>query len=316
MKLGSFPAIDDDTAIAEAVEQAKAADVAVLVVGLNQDWESESFDRPSLALPLRMNELVERVAAVTRTVVVMQAGSAVSMPWIDKVDAVIYGWYGGNNYGDAIADIIYGRVNPSGRLPLTLPKTENDIAARLNANSARTKIYYDEGIWIGYKHHNARNIEPLFPFGHGLSYTGFEYSKLQASCQGETAAEWKMQASVDITNTGSVAGAHSAHFYLTPAPGKPNSLVHPEVTLQAYAKSRVLQPGETETVTVELDKCTSNLYQTDDRRHLPLGRAYQQVARGSRRVEAVYRSGCVQDGDVYSVYHQAGYAVGWLVIRP
>lgn len=256
MKLGSFPAIDDETAIAQAVEQARASDVAVLVVGLNQDWESESFDRPSLSLPLRMNELIERVAAVSRTIVVIQAGSAVSMPWIDNVDAVVYGWYGGNNYGDAIADIVYGRVNPSGRMPISLPKAEVDIAARLNSNSARTKIYYDEGIWIGYKHFNARGIEPLFPFGHGLSYTTFEYNNLVVtSCSGEKAANWKLVAQVEIANTGSVAGSHSAHFYLTPPPSRPNSLVHPQVSLQAFVKSAVLQPGQSETVAVTLDKC-------------------------------------------------------------
>ena len=258
MKLGSFPAIDDDTAIAQAVETAKASDVAILIVGLNQDWESESFDRPTLALPLRMNELVERVAQVTKTVVVVQAGSTVSMPWIDKVDAVVYSWYGGNNWGDAIADVIYGRVNPSGRLPISLPKIENDIAARLNSNSARTKIYYDEGIWVGYKHFNARGIAPLFPFGHGLSYTTFDYSDLRVvKCDGDTATDWKLEAEVTITNTGLTAGAHSAHFYVTAAPGKPNSLVHPEFSLQAFAKSRLLQSGEAETLTISMDKCTS-----------------------------------------------------------
>ena len=258
LKLGSFPAIDDDLAIAQAVESAKSCDVAVLVVGLNQDWESESFDRPSLSLPLRMNELVERVSQVSKTIVVVQAGSAVSMPWINKVDAVVYSWYGGNSWGNAIADVIYGHVNPSGRLPITLPKDEYQLPARLSANSARTKIYYDEGIWVGYKHFNARNISPLYPFGHGLSYSEYSYSNLRVTkCEGDNANAWTLEAQATVANIGTTPGAHSVHFYVTPPPGKPNSLVHPEVSLQAFSKSKVLRPGEAETMSVTLDKCES-----------------------------------------------------------
>lgn len=109
MKLGSFPALDEDKAINEAVELAKASDLAILVVGLNQDWESESYDRPDLPLPLRMDDLVRRVAteaADTKTVVVLQAGSAVSMPWLNDVDSVVWSWYGGNEAGNAIADVV------------------------------------------------------------------------------------------------------------------------------------------------------------------------------------------------------------------
>lgn len=256
MKLGSFRAIDEELEMSSAVRVAQEADMTVLIVGLNQDWESESYDRPTLDLPLRTNELIAKVAeASSKTVVVIQAGSAVSMPWLDKVDAVVYAWYGGNEAGAAIAQIVYGHVNPSGRLPLSLPRREMDIAARLNSRSTRTKISYDEGIWMGYRHFNARGITPLFPFGFGLSYTNFEYSDLSISAVGRTADQWKATASVRVTNMGDTAGAHSAHFYLTPPPPTPTSLEHPEVALQAFGKTSVLAPGASEIVTVEMDKC-------------------------------------------------------------
>jgi beta-glucosidase len=259
MKLGSFPATDEDQTIDEAVELAKASDVAVLVVGLDQDWESESYDRPNLSLPMRLDDLVRRVAVEapdTKKVVILQTGSAVSMPWLDHVDSVMWPWYGGNEAGNAIADIVYGKVNPSGRLPITLPKRELDIAANLNFKSARTKTYYEEGIWVGYRHFNARGIEPMYPFGHGLSYTSFEYSDLTVSpSESPSPSSWRINVSAKVTNNGRVAGAHSVHFYTTPPPPTSNSLTHPEVALQAFTKTSVLGPGESETVTVEMDKC-------------------------------------------------------------
>jgi beta-glucosidase len=250
--------VDAEEAITCAVAMAKSSDVAVIVVGLNQDWESESYDRPTLSLPLRSDELINRVAdgaPDTKIVVVAQTGSAISMPWLDKVDSVVYSWYGGNEAGNGIADIIYGTVNPSGRLPLTLPRSEDDIAAHLNRRSVRTKIHYDEGIWVGYKHHNARHIEPLFPFGHGLSYTQFDYSGLKLQHQGSTAEEWTLRAEITVINSGSVAGAHSVHFYTSPPPPTSTSLEHPAHSLQAFTKTTVLKPGESETVVVEMDKC-------------------------------------------------------------
>lgn len=261
MKLGSFPQIDEDETINEAVRLAQDADVAILVVGLDQDWESESYDRPNLSLPLRMNDLVRRVAQeapTTRTVAVLQAGSAVSMPWLDEVDAVVYAWYGGNEAGNAIADVVYGTVNPSGRLPITLPKRELDIAANLNFKSARTKTHYEEGIWVGYRHFNARGIEPLYPFGHGLSYTSFEYTDLTVKpSPSATPATWQLTVWAKVTNTGSTPGAHSVHFYTSPPPATANSLTHPEVTLQAFTKTAILAPGEAEVVSVVMDKCES-----------------------------------------------------------
>lgn len=200
-----------------------------------------------------------RVAeANPKTVVVLQGGSALSMPWIDAVKGVVFAWYGGNETGNAIADIVYGTVNPSGRLPLSFPKKEQDIAAALNYKSARTKIHYEEGIYVGYKHHNARAIEPLFPFGHGLSYSTFEYEGLEITQQPKKGAkpeDWKIEVQVTVKNTGKVAGSHSVHFYTCPPAETATGLKHPSHALQAFDKVYDLQPGKSQVVKVTLDKC-------------------------------------------------------------
>jgi beta-glucosidase len=183
------------------------------------------------------------------------------MPWLDKVKGVVYAWYGGNECGNAISDIVYGTVNPSGRMPITLPLKEQDIAANLNYKSARGEIYYEEGIWVGYKHHNARSIPTLFPFGHGLSYTTFDYSDLKITTQPPKEAgkadDWKMKVSVTVKNTGKIAGSHSVHFYTLPPKESATGLRHPAWTLQAFTKVYDLQPGSEEVVEISLDKCKS-----------------------------------------------------------
>ncbi|KAK6910594.1 hypothetical protein I203_104626 [Kwoniella mangroviensis CBS 8507] len=258
IRLGAFPKFEPEQAIKDAVELAKNVDVPLIIAGLNADWESEGYDRPDLSLPLRTNELISRVAeANPKTVIVIQAGSAVSMPWIDQVSGVVYAWYGGNECGNAIADIIYGKVNPSGRLPITFPVKETDIPANTNYKSARTKTYYEEGIWVGYRWYNERQIKPLFPFGHGLSYTTFEYDNLKITNQppkNAKADEWKLEVQVDVKNTGNIPGSHSVHVYTCPPKETETSLKHPKQTLQAFKKVSDLKPGETVTVKVILDK--------------------------------------------------------------
>lgn len=255
IRLGARKKIDPEQAIAAAEKLAKECDSVVVVAGLNADWESESYDRPDLSLPYRSAELISRVAkANPNTAVVVQSGSAVEMPWANDVNAIIQAWYGGNEAGNGIADVIYGARNPSGRLPLSFPKRVEDIAAHNNYKSARTRTEYSEGIWVGYKHHNARKIPAMFPFGHGLSYTTFEYADLKVRTEGER-EEWKLHASVKVTNTGKIEGDHSVHFYTAPPPPTATSESHPEVSLQAFAKVRGLNPGESRTVEVQMDKC-------------------------------------------------------------
>lgn len=181
--MGGAPKIDPEGAIDEAVELAKKSDVAVIIVGLNSDWESEGFDRPTFDMPGLQNELIEQVAKVNqKTVVVIQAvskhqyyvcnihsllkqGSAVSMPWRNSVAGIIQAWLSGNELGNALADIIYGRVNPSGKLPITLPAREEDVPAYLNYGAENGEVHYREDLFVGYKWYQARKISPLYPFG-------------------------------------------------------------------------------------------------------------------------------------------------------
>ncbi|WVQ77316.1 hypothetical protein IAR50_007000 [Cryptococcus sp. DSM 104548] len=260
IRLGFAPVISPEQLLSNAVSLAKESDIALLIVGLNADWESEGYDRPDLSLPLNTDRLISAVVdANPNTIVVIQAGSAVSMPWLDKVKGVLHAWYLGNETGSAIADIVYGFTNPSGRLPLTFPKREIDIAAHLNSKSARTKVYYEEGIWVGYKHFNARAIEPLFPFGHGLSYTSFSYANLRIvtppprKVKVAGADGWKVGVAVDVKNEGEREGKHTVLFFLTPPEETETGLKHPAWTLQGFEKVE-LAPGESKTVKVVFDK--------------------------------------------------------------
>ena len=179
------------------------------------------------------------------------------MPWIHKVKGVVLAWYGGAETGTGIADIVYGHVNPSGRMPLTYPVNEADVPAAMTFKSARTKTFYDDSIWVGYKGYHAKGIAPLFPFGHGLSYTTFEYSalKIAAPKSGTPADTWELKASVKVKNTGKVKGHHSVHFYTCPPMETPAGLRHPEWALQAFTKVYDLEPGMSATAEVTMDKC-------------------------------------------------------------
>jgi beta-glucosidase len=269
----------------------------VLSVGLNQDWESEGDDRPTLHLPMRTDELVFKVAeANPNTIVVIQGGSAVAMPWLDKVKGVVQAWYGGGEAGTGIADIIYGHVNPSGRLALTFPKRNLDNPAALSFKSFNGKTYYEEGIWVGYRHYNAREFQPLFPFGFGLSYTTFEYENLKitsVSPKGTNANEWNLEARVTVKNTGAVSGSHSVHFYLSPPPETATGLKHPEHTLQAFTKVYDLGPGQSKTVEVEMNKCErlSDL-SADSRCYFALGRGLECLASRAGHLDRQGRAGC------------------------
>ena len=293
------------------------------MAGLNADWESEGYDRPDLSLPGRTNDLISAVAkANPKTVVVLQGGSALAMPWINDVQGVVFGWYLGNECGNALSDIIYGRVNPSGRLPLSFPVRDQDIAASTNYKSARTKIQYEEGIWVGYKHHNVRSIPPLFPFGHGLSFTSFSYSDLKITSapeKGAKAEDWKLEVSVKVKNDGKVAGSHSVHFYTCPPGETATSLKHPQWSLQAFAKVYDLKPGAEETVKVALDKCKPSLLpegkaDARGRCHLSLGRCVGYVACRAGRMGCQGRSRRSDHGGRSQVYHRGRSRVEGSVI--
>ncbi len=260
LRLGCAPAVPADV-VEAAVELASRSDVAIVVAGLTDEWESEGFDRIDMELPGRQVELIERVAAANpKTVVVLNVGSPVAMKWIDKVAAVVQAWYGGQEAGNAIADVLFGDANPSGKLPTTFPKRIQDNPAYINYPGENGKVLYGEGIFVGYRYYDKKEVEPLFPFGHGLSYTTFAYRNLALS-----AAEYgpgdEVQVSVDVQNTGSRAGQEVVQLYVRDLE---SSLARPEKELKAFAKV-ALEPGETRTVTFSLDRDALSFYDPGSR---------------------------------------------------
>jgi beta-glucosidase len=248
IRLGCLPPVPADP-IAAAVALAARADVAIVVAGLSREWESEGFDRPNMELVGAQNELIRRVAAANpRTVVVLNAGSPVTMPWLEAVPAVLQQWYGGQEAGNALADILFGDANPSGRLPTTFPRRLEDNPAYLNYPGENGRVYYGEGLFVGYRYYDKKRIEPLFPFGHGLSYTTFTYERLRLNGERFGAGD-EMVVEVDVTNTGRRAGAEVVQLYVRDPIA---NLVRPVRELKAFARV-ALQPGETRTVSLRLD---------------------------------------------------------------
>jgi beta-glucosidase len=237
------PRVSD--AIDRAVAAAAAADVAVVVVGTNDDWETEGEDRATLDLPGEQDELVRRVAAVNpNTVVIINAGSPVAMPWVDDVAAVMQIWFPGEEVGNSVADVLLGVVEPGGRLPVTIPKRLADTPAYLSHPGDGGIARYDEGLFIGYRWYDARLIEPQFPFGHGLGYTTWSYGA--ASVQGDTAGGATVR--VDVSNTGTRSGSTVVQCYVEPPTDGPR---RPLRELKGFAKV-FLHPGETMTAEIWL----------------------------------------------------------------
>ena len=240
----------DQGLIDEAVIVAQKADVALLYIALPSSKESEGYDRPDLDLTPQQVALIKAVCAVQpRTVVILNSGSAVTMgDWIDGPAAILQAWMMGQAGGGAIADVLFGVVNPSGKVTETFPHRLVDTPAYLNFPGDQTTVRYGEGIFNGYRYYDAKALPVLFPFGHGLSYTTFAYDNLWLSattCQDIDG----VTVSVDVTNTGSVAGKEIVQVYVH---DQAAGLVRPPKELKGFAKV-ALQPGETQTVTMALD---------------------------------------------------------------
>jgi len=202
--------IPGNNSIDMAVKAAKESDAVVIFAGLSNFFEGGNNDRADILLPGEQNRLISEVAKVNpNTVVVLINGSALAMPWINKVNAVIEAYYPGQEGGNAIANVLFGKVNPSGKLPETFPVKLSDNPAFGNYPGEENVVKYDEGIYVGYRHYDTRNIVPLFPFGHGLSYTKFQYSDLKLNKRGNT-----MIASFELENAGEADGAEVAQLYI------------------------------------------------------------------------------------------------------
>ena len=231
--------------IATAVVAAKAAATAVVVV--SDDTETEAADRAGLNLPSAQNELISAVAAANpHTVVVVDAGAPVAMPWLSQVASVVDAWYPGESNGTALAAVLFGAVDPSGHLPVTFPADLSQVPASTPAQfpGVNGKVLYSEGIDVGYRYYDAHNETPLFPFGYGLSYTSFRFSDLRITRQ----AGRQVTVSATITNAGRVAGSDVAQLYLS----DPAAATEPPRQLKGFQKV-TLRPGQSATVRFSLN---------------------------------------------------------------
>lgn len=260
-RLGIAPTVPADS-IAQAARLAAESDVALVFVGTTGEWESEGFDRADMELPGEQVALIEAVAAANpRTVVVVQTGSPIPMDWLGSPAAVLQGWFCGQECGNAIADVLFGKVDASGRLPQTFPQRLEDNPTYINYPGDNGRVVYGEGIFVGYRYYDKKRVTPLFPFGYGLSYTSYDYSNLRLGATSPAAGE-SLDVAVDVTNTGARAGQEVVQLYVRDPIAK---LVRPEKELKAFAKVD-LQPGETKTVRFTLDRRALAYYDDAPRR--------------------------------------------------
>ncbi|MDO5794538.1 MAG: glycoside hydrolase family 3 C-terminal domain-containing protein [Turicibacter sp.] len=242
----------------EAIELVKSSDVAVIFAGLPDAFESEAYDREHMKLPNCQNELIEKVCAVQpNTVVVLHNGSPVEMPWVNKVNAILEMYLGGEAVGEAAIDLLFGRVNPSGKLAETFPIRLEDNPSYLSYQVVNDKIYYDEKLFVGYRYYDTKEIPVLFPFGHGCSYTTFEYSHLVVN---ETSIrdDESLTLSFEVTNTGDVFGKEVVQLYVQDLT---HSVIRPIKELKNFEKIS-LEPNETKIVTFTLSKRDFAYYET------------------------------------------------------
>lgn len=248
----------DEKLVAEAVETVKQAEKVIIFAGLPESFESEGYDREHMQLPECQNRLIAEIAKVQpNTIVVLHNGAAIEMPWVQNVKGVVEAYLGGQAVGQALVNILYGTVNPSGKLAETLPIKLEDNPSYLNFGDG-DKVEYNEGVFVGYRYYDKKKMEVAFPFGHGLSYTTFEYSNLKTDKdtmkEGDT-----IQVSVDVTNTGDCFGKEVVQLYISDLTGAAR---RPEKELKGFEKV-ALNPGETRIVTFTLDKRSLAWYSTE-----------------------------------------------------
>lgn len=236
--------------INEAVEVAKKSKIAVVFAGLPDNFESEGYDRTHMKMPNCQNALIDAVCEVQpNTVVVLHNGSPVEMPWKDKVKGIVEAYLGGQAIGSAVVDVLFGKVNPSGKLPETFPLKLEDNPSYLYYFGEGDKVEYREGVFVGYRYYETKKVDVLFPFGHGLSYTNFEYSNITISDDHIKDTD-TVTVTVDVTNTGDVFGKEVVQLYVSP---KNNKIIRPVKELKGFEKI-ALEPGETKTVSFILNK--------------------------------------------------------------
>lgn len=247
----------------EAAQKAAEYETVILVGGQNHQQDLEGQDRADMKLPYGQDELIEAVLdANPSAVIVLVSGSAVEMPWIDKAKTLVWHWYAGMEGGTALAEVLFGKTNPSGRLPETFPKTHMDCPAHCIGEFPGGKtVEYKEDIFVGYRCYDTRNVDVLFPFGYGLSYTEFDLSDLAVEKKEDTS---EMKVRVKVTNTGSRAGKEVVQIYV----GKPDSKVErPKKVLAAFAKTE-LEAGESKQLELTLDPVAMAYYDEEKQEYV------------------------------------------------
>ncbi|MGH4052899.1 MAG: glycoside hydrolase family 3 C-terminal domain-containing protein [Clostridium sp.] len=250
--------IINEEMISQACEVANNAQVAVIFAGLPDSFESEGYDRVHMSIPNCQNELIKRIVRVQpNTVVVLHNGSPIEMPWADDVKGILEAYLGGQAVGQACVDVLFGDVNPSGKLPETFPRKLQDNPSYLYYGGEGDKSEYREGVFVGYRYYDKKDMDVLFPFGYGLSYTTFHYSNLKLSSK-EIKDIGTLTVTVDVTNTGDKAGKEIVQLYVG---AKESNIIRPLKELRGFEKIS-LNKGETKTVTFILNKRAFSYYNT------------------------------------------------------
>jgi beta-glucosidase len=246
----------DHALIEEAKKAASESDVAVIFAGLPDRYESEGYDRKHMRMPANQDQIIAAIAEVqSNVVVVLMNGSPIEMPWALQTKAILEAYLGGQATGGAIADILFGKANPSGKLAETFPVKVSDNPSFLFFPGEGNRVEYREGIFVGYRYYDSKEVKPLFPFGHGLSYTTFKYSDLLIDRKQIKDTD-TVNVQVAVQNTGTLAGKEIVQLYVRDIE---SSVIRPVKELKGFAKVE-LQPGEKETVTFTLDKRSFTYY--------------------------------------------------------
>jgi beta-glucosidase len=278
MRLGIAPHWQEERLLEQAAQAAAAAEVAVVVVGSADGTESEGYDRETMVLPGRQDELVRRVAAANpNTVVVINSGMPVLMPWADDVAAIVQAWFPGQAFGEALADVLTGDVEPGGRLPVSMPRVEADSPV-LRAHPDNGVLPYGEGLLVGYRGYDRKGVDPLFCFGHGAGYTDWEYEAMNPGTIAAHAGD-DVEVAVELRNSGKRAGREVVQVYVEPV-GADES--RPVRTLAGFANVSA-EPGESVEVRLKLRARAFGCFDESKHRWVtPAGEYIVRAGRSSR----------------------------------
>ena len=302
----------DQAMLDQAVETAKEADVAVIFAGLPDAFESEGYDRTHMRMPDCQNTLISEIAKVQENVVVvLHNGSPVEMPWADQVKGILEAYLCGQAVGQAEVDILFGKVNPSGKLAETIPYKLSDNPSYLNFPGDGQKVEYKEGVFVGYRYYDTKEMPVRYPFGYGLSYTTFEYSDLQLSSDKIKDTD-KLKVTLKVKNTGNRAGKEIVQLYVA---DKTGAAIRPVKELKNFVKVE-LQPQEEKTVEMELDKRSFAWYNTDIHDWYAASGEYEILAAASSRDIRLKKTVYVESTTELPMHIHMNTTIGELLENP